>query len=244
MNKIKNAFDTISAEDNLKQDVISFLHQEHIKRDKSFKHLYKYITACSILIAVILVGSYGFFNTAVSYISIDINPSVELALNRLDNVVKASAYNEDGEKLLKQIDLTGKKYTEAIDDLLENQEFILYLKENDSIDFTVVSDKKDELIEGIQSCKGYGQHKHHCHSANSDLASQAHESGLSVGKYRAYTELVQYDQTITTEDCRNMTMKQIYDMIKKYSANEDSSEKHRGYGSNHHNGNNRHHKSN
>lgn len=117
---------------------------------------------------------------------------------------------------------------------MSNQEFAAYLNDNDSVNFTVVSDKQDEIIKGIEECKGYGQHNGHCHSADSEIASQAHGCGLSIGKYRAYTELVQYDETVTVEDCKNMTMRQIYDKIEGYSENEESSQTHHGYGRGHH----------
>lgn len=235
MNKIQKAFDTIGAEDSLKKNTLAFLQRERKKREKGFKYVYRYAAACAVMLAVFFgMGSYRVFNTAVSYISIDINPSVELGLNRFNNVVEAAAYNDDGAELLKDIDLKGKSYTEAIDSLLKSQEFISFLEENNRLDFTVVSDKQDEIVDGIQGCEEYGRYNGHCHGADSDLALQARECGLSVGKYRAYTELVQYDENVTPEDCRNMTMKQIYDKIREYSGSDISGEHHNGYGAHQH----------
>lgn len=235
MNKIKKAFDTIRAEDSLKQSTADFLRNERLKRKKSFKYVYRYAAACAAVLAVVFgIGGYGVLNTAVSYISIDVNPSVELALNRFDNVVEASAYNDDGAEALNGLDLKGKLYTEAIDILLSDSEFISALGENSRLNFTVVSDRQDEIIDGIQGCKGYGQYNGYCHGADGDLVSQAHCHGLSVGKYRAYTELSQYDETITAEDCRDMTMRQIYDMIREYSGEEYTEAEHHGYGKNRH----------
>lgn len=243
MNKIKKAFDTISAENNLKQSTVSFLRDKRMRRKKGFKYVCRYSAVCAVALAVFFgIGSYRVFNTAVSYISIDINPSVELALNRFDNVVEASAYNEDGAEALNGLDLKGKPYTEAIDSLLKNSEFISCLEENNRLDFTVVSDRQDEIIEGIRGCKGYGQYNGYCHGADSSMASQAHGYGFSVGKYRAYTELSQYDETITAEDCRNMTMRQIYDMIRKYSEEEYMESEYHGYGKNRHNNKGGHHR--
>lgn len=235
MNRVKKAFDIITAEDRLKQNTISFLKEERAKRDRGFKRIYRYAAACAVLVAVVFgVNGYSFLNTAVSYISIDVNPSIELALNRINNVVEVSAYNDDGSKILKELDLEGKDYTEAIDILLSNEEFISYLSGNDRINFTVVSNKQDEIINGIEGCKGYGQNNGYCRGADSEIASKAHECGLSIGKYRAYIELVQYDETVTVEDCRNMTMRQIRNKIDEYSENAESLQLHHGYGKGHH----------
>lgn len=233
MNEIKKAFDTISAEDDLKQSARAFLHNERIKREKSFKHIYRYAAACAVMAAIAFgISGYRVLNTAVSYISIDVNPSVELSLNRFDNVVEAAAYDDEGAEILQGLTLKGKRYTEAIDSLFENQEFISYLEENDRLDFTVVSDRQNEIIDGIQDCKGYGQHNGYCHGADSEIAAQAHSHGLSVGKYRAYMELSKYDNAISAEDCKNMTMKEIHDMINEYSQVGEVYGTHHGYGKN------------
>ena len=243
LNKIQEIFDGIKAEDSLKQNTKYFLQKERAKREKSLSRVYKYAAAFAVLIIIVSgAGGYSVLNKTVSFISIDINPSVELALNRFDNVVKASAYNDDGNKVLKNLDLKGKSYTEAIDDLLGSQEMALYFKENNRIDFTVVSDRQNEIIEGIQSCGGYAQHNGYCHGADGDLAAQAHKHGLSTGKYRAYMELSEYDENVTAEDCKNMTMKQIHDMIEEHSEYRGTQRAHHDYGMNRHNNGEGHHR--
>ena len=241
MNRIKTMFDMINAEEELKQNTIHFLQRDRIKRERKLKYVYRYAAAVAVFAVIVSgAGSYGVLNRTVSYISIDINPSVELALNRFDNVVKASAYNDDGSELLKNLDLKGKPYTEAIDDLMEKQEFMSYLKESDRVDFTVVSEKQEEIIEGIQGCNGYVNNNGYCHGADSDLASEAHKHGFSTGKYRAYMELSEYDETVTEEDRRNMTMRQIRDMIKEYSESGSNHGEHQVYGNSNHGGSGHH----
>lgn len=244
LNRVKNAFDTVKADEKLKKKTISFLQNERAKRESipKFRYAYRYAAALTAVFVVLFgIGGYSVLNTAVSYISIDVNPSVELALNRFDNVVEAAAYNDDGDTMLKNIDLKGKSYTDAIDTLLSNQEFTSYMQENGEIDFTVVSDEEDRIIEGIQKCRGYGQYNGICHGADSEIVSQAHNHGLSLGKYRAYLELSEYDSSVTAEDCRDMTMRQIRNLIKEHTnENHSDSGAHHGQGqqSGHHGKNN------
>lgn len=105
------------------------------------------------------------------------------------------------------------------------------MQENGEIDFTVVSDNEDRIISGIQGCKGYGQYNGSCNGADHETAAQARSHGLSVGKYKAYLELSEYDSSVTADDCKNMTMRQIRDMIAEHTD-----ENHSGNGSNHANG--------
>ena len=183
-------------------------------------------------IVVIGIRGYSILNTAVSYISIDLNPSIELALNRFDNVIEASAYNDDGAAILESNILKGKSYIDAVDTLLSSDEFNSYINEESELNFTIVSDNKEKIIEGLQNCHGYGQYNSSCHEANSDIVSDAHSHGLSFGKYRAYLELSEYDSSITTDDCKDMTMRQIYDRISEYSVDDtsDGAGAHNGHG--------------
>ena len=47
-------------------------------------------------------GAYAYAKAPVAYVSMDINPSVELGVNVFDNVVSVEAYNEDGKKNIRR----------------------------------------------------------------------------------------------------------------------------------------------
>ena len=46
--------------------------------------------------------------------AIDVNPSIELGINRLDRVASTKAYNEDGAKVLAIANVEGDTYEEAM----------------------------------------------------------------------------------------------------------------------------------
>ncbi len=71
------------------------------------------LAACLVLAAVGLVGSRLYFEET-AFVGIDVNPSIELGINRFDIVVSAKAYNEDGEALLRDVSVTGKPYDSAV----------------------------------------------------------------------------------------------------------------------------------
>lgn len=55
-----------------------------------------------------VVGAYAYF-TPVSYVSLDVNPSIEYSLNIFDRVLSAKGVNDDGENILEVIGLTRLK---------------------------------------------------------------------------------------------------------------------------------------
>lgn len=61
-------------------------------------------------------GAYAYYSPA-SYVSLDVNPSIEYVLNRFDRVLTVIGVNEDGQKFLKKIELEqlgNKKIEDAI----------------------------------------------------------------------------------------------------------------------------------
>lgn len=62
------------------------------------------------------VGAYTYLAPS-TYVSLDVNPSIEYSLNIFDRVLSVKAVNDDGAEILKQVDLknlSNKKIDEAI----------------------------------------------------------------------------------------------------------------------------------
>jgi len=89
-----------------------------------------------LLVAGSSTGAYAYYKTPVSYLSLDINPSVELGVNAFDKVVTVEGYNDDGEKIIDGIDVTGSNVTEAVKALIESAADNGYIVEDGS---TVIS---------------------------------------------------------------------------------------------------------
>ncbi|PWM46606.1 MAG: hypothetical protein DBX47_02165 [Clostridiales bacterium] len=223
MNKLKNALNDIKASDELKQNTAVFLQKEREKKERGqFSNVIRLtIAAVCFLFAVVCISGFVLYYSPYSYISIDVNPSIELSVNRFDRVVSVKAYNNDGNMLIKNISLFNKRYTDAIETLFSENKFTSYLGDNSLLTFTVVSQKESEIINNIQACNGYAQYKANCFGAKNEDISKAHETGLSFGKYKKYMELLQYDPEITPEECINMSMRELQDLINKYTSSSD-----------------------
>lgn len=222
-NKFHEAFEPIHATEEMKHKASAFILQEFAKRRRKRHMPLRYAVACCAILLLMGcgIGGYSFYATPVSYISVDVNPSVELGLNRLDRVVIAKAYNDDGALVLKNLSLKNKTYSEAVELLLADETFASYLTGDALLSFTVVSDKEEALLAGIQQCQGFPQSGAECHGANAQLMDEAHRSGLSMGKYQAFLELSRYAPSFTAEDCMGLTMRQIRELISQYASHGD-----------------------
>lgn len=238
MNKIHDAFDNIEASEELKSSTMRFLHEQRERqrpRTSYFAWGKSLAAACAVFALFFGICGYTML-TPVSYISIDVNPSLELALNRYDRVISAVAYNEDGEIILDAVNVKGQFYTDAIDTIVDSQIMQSYLTKDSALTFTVAannSEKQISILTDIENCPSCQRHHGKSYATDISSISAAHESDLSFGKYAAYLVLSQYDSSVTTEDCRGMSMDEIHQQI--YQHENDGW--HDGYGNGYGNGN-------
>lgn len=226
-NRIRDAFDSVRAEEELKSRTKEYLQEARQQAEKRERHpragkasfRLAFGSLCVMLLLFLGIGGYTFLRIPVSYVSIDVNPSIEFVLNRLDRVISAEAYNEDGKMILDNVAVEGLYYTDAVERMMESEAMKPYLSENAGLTFTVAADsgeRENALLSGIENTSGCREHGGVGYGADISAVQEAHETGLSLGKYAAYQILSHYDSSVTTEDCHNMTMSEIHGLIEAH----------------------------
>ncbi|MFW6299113.1 MAG: anti-sigma-I factor RsgI family protein, partial [Bacillota bacterium] len=79
-----------------------------------------------------------------TYLTVDINPSVEFIVNEDDEIESYSALNEDGEVVIADLDLEGKDYEEALDIYLEEATELGYIDVDADDNAVYVSTNEDD----------------------------------------------------------------------------------------------------
>ena len=238
-NRVKEAFEKIHADHELKQNTKEYLFQKTKGYQRTNFFPYKrtaMIIAC-FLFVILGQKSYSAYFTSVSTISIDVNPSVELDVNQFKKVIHVTSYNEDGERIISAVNMRFLDYREALTQLLQDETVTPYLTQEQLVVITVFgTDEKrnDEMLADLTACTGPYKNVH-CAVGNSDEVAAAHAEGLSCGKYKAFLELQKHDPNITVEDIKGLTMRQIQDKINALSDGNDAwqdsdAEKNRDHG--------------
>lgn len=229
--RIHDAFAAITASERLKASTKQYLRKTCEKRSKQRitpAVRRSVCTACAVVAVVLGIGIYhGVSQTPVSYISVDVNPSIELALNRWDTVISASSYNDDCAAILEGVSVKGMAYTEAVDVIVESEAMQPFLQDTAALTITVASDsmKRQEKIKTeIEHCAVYQNYGGRSCTSDVALIDEAHGNGMSFGKYAAYLLLTQYDAAITPDECRNMKMAEINKLIGQYEHSEKRDE--------------------
>lgn len=179
------------------------------------------IAACLVLLAL----GIGLGGAAVmlpsAYVDIDVNPSIELGVNRFDRVVSARPLNEDAEEVLMGVDVTWSTYEEALDRIGEELASAGYLTSDDAVSVTVSCDD----VEQYQKIESASRHcleddavEVSCSHASSHEHHEAHESGMGVGKWRVWQELLDGGVDLAAEDAAQMSMRELTDLLESGGA--------------------------
>lgn len=212
MNRIRKSMEGIRASKELKADTLRYLERQRDRRSFGWRRP-AYALAVLCLLALIGVGGYSRYSVPISYISMDVNPSIELGINRYGRVVTAEAYNQDGGNVLRRLSLKNKPYVQAVRNLLEDETFGNYLTDNAALVFTIISDSPDVMRRELESAVTGQSCQVLTYVSDSHCMQEAHSHDMSFGKYRAYLELAEYDGSVTLEECHAMSMGEIQERI-------------------------------
>ncbi|WML43481.1 anti-sigma factor domain-containing protein [Neobacillus sp. PS3-40] len=133
-------------------------------------------------------------NKAYAYMSIDVNPSIELGVNKSMKVVNLTAYNLDGKKIISHIDDWKKeKVSQVAHSILNEMKKQGYLKENHVIIISTVRIEKTEkpvekkLTESMNEIKETVKENHlqlTVLTGSEKEMEKAHHLGITTGKYQ------------------------------------------------------------
>jgi len=246
-NMFKNLFSPIQAGEELKSRTKEFLavKTQEYAAGSARRRRHSLYAACACFLLV-LIGGHWIYFVPIAEISIDINPSIEMSINRFDQVIFIDALNEDGRKLSNALDLKYMNYSDAIEQILNHGSIAALLNNDEIMTITVIGQNERQsakILAGVEACTAQ-KHNTYCYSASPKEAAEAHEKGLSCGKYRAYQELQVLDSSITPETVQGMTMRELMEFIDGLldeNGNDNSSydnrvNGHHGHGNGHNGG--------
>ncbi|GIM47214.1 hypothetical protein DNHGIG_27630 [Collibacillus ludicampi] len=161
-------------------------------------------------------------NHAYAYITIDVNPSVELAIDRQELVLFANPLNDDAKKLLENTQLTGKQVDQAVAVLADESVRQGYLKAQSEVLISAsrVQGEDERTIDLTQLEDKLMNAFHHAVSQNipvdvegvivsDELRHEAMSQGLSAGKYYLYETARSLGVPVTIDELRHESITEV-----------------------------------
>jgi len=99
---------------------------------KKIKFIFTFITLFAVI--GLIVGCQTTAQAEDSYVTLDINPSVELIVSPKDKVIFANPLNEDAEILLVELDLIGINLDDAIDLIIQTSIELGYISVDEDVE--------------------------------------------------------------------------------------------------------------
>ncbi|QUH19208.1 anti-sigma factor domain-containing protein [Alkaliphilus sp. B6464] len=231
-------FERIKKSEGLEEGMEVYFETEDIirRRNLTVKNI-STVAAAIFLLVITSIYSVGFWNTnyrAVALLSVDINPSIEIKINRNHQVIKVSALNEDALGLPLS-NLERQPLVDALQELVEMAEYKGYLKEAEPNYILVTAvglnaykgDTKDLtqlLIEGKEKIENTsterGQHiEVVTMESNKETLKRSKEEHISVGKMEVYKNIQNKDLNGNKiKELKNKTVKELIEEVSKIKA--------------------------
>ncbi|MGL4914448.1 MAG: anti-sigma-I factor RsgI family protein [Romboutsia sp.] len=190
----------------------------------SFFTYNKLVQLSTIFIIFLGIGRYACMEIPIAYISIDMNPSIELGINRFNKVVSSKYYNKEGEILLessKNIDTDINQVLDSIIDTAIEKEYITNTNDS-SIAFASIAYNVDRR-ENLESTLKHSIEDHlNSNSINSNILSfnatlnkrkEATKLGFTTSKLVLVEELKSLDTNVLIKEFKDMPVITIENKI-------------------------------
>ena len=190
------------------------------------------IAASAAAILILGVGSWA-YASPYSYVSIDVNPSIEFVLNRFDRVIYIRAINEEADGLLHEINLKNLKHktiANAIHQTFNQITDLGYFDQNSSAGIVIAAagknpQKSDELAADIKEevqqdiVTNYDNTSIEAYSLGMEDVEAAKELGVTPGKLNLVNKMISSSdesEDIDIEEWLDKPVKEIMNATKKH----------------------------
>jgi len=185
------------------------------------------------------LGAYALYKTPFSYVSFDINPSVELGVNAVGRVVSVEYANKDGENILSGRAIINSDIKTAVERLVQSAIDKSYINEDGTSVVSVIVESKNQtraarladaceklVNSAIRKLKREAVVYKNC--SDPSLREQAKELGISPGKLMHIKALMALDPSATVEQYKDASVaviiKKTHELIKALASNPDNAD--------------------
>lgn len=178
------------------------------------------VAVAAVFLLVAVTALLPAADQPVAYVTVDINPSLELAIDGRERVIEATSLNSDGDKILTGLTYEGRQVDEVVADITRlalEQGFIKDGSSEAAVVITVVPAKPDKPVPAkvatkVERAKTAAQEvlqKNNLGAQvqtlvvdNSALREEAQSAGLSPGKYAVWLEAQKEGLQISLDDLK------------------------------------------
>ena len=191
---------------------------------KRKKRIVPWLAAACLVLAIgggTLGVRYQQANAVASVVSLDVNPSVRLEVNRAEKVLSATPLNDDAGQILDGMDLTGTDLDVAVNAIIgsllkhgyvdELANSVLVSVEDDDLTRGAALEEKltGEISQVLESASINGAILSQTFTGDEALQQKAEEYGISLGKATLIQTLVDSSTHLTFESLTGLSINEL-----------------------------------
>lgn len=188
--------------------------------------------ALSFSIIFLFIGcTYTFAKTPIAFVSLDINPSIEIGINIFERVVSYNPYNNDGSKILFKNAVTNIDAESAVNNLIYSAIHEGYISEDGSTRICIaVATNMNKYLKYENYLKYAATDTLEKNNLYSDIDTttlslqerkEAKSLDISSGKLNLIKELQSLDSNIKVDDYKNSSITDIYNKYLELKNNKE-----------------------
>ncbi len=214
-NKFKANFDAIKASEELKNTTLNSIYSQSApKKRKVFKPRLALATL-AVLIISLFSFSYMSDSSSVMALSLDGDIAIELEVDDADKVIDVEAFDEPGLQLIATNNYLNENYVEVVESIQQQVQSQLTIS-------VIYRNQNAKLQNSLANA----------YEVSQETQTQAHNYGISFGKYRICAALDAIDSDSNIEQYFNMHYNEIQNQLKlKYQGQPDNDNGQNGNGS-------------
>ena len=214
-----------------------------MKKQINFKKGFAFASAAACILAMFGISAYAYY-TPYTYVSLDVNPSIEYSVNRFDRVLSVTGVNDDGTEIINNLELDNlenKSIEDAISLTVDEISDAGYLDSNaGGVAITTSSDDMDsagELAETLETVvnNSVEDNNHEAtviaQAVGANRVAEARELGVTPGKLNLVEKMLENAEnadTISKEEWLHKSVKEIMAKTKEYKEINREKEKNEG----------------
>lgn len=233
----KLALDDVKAEPNRVTRTERFLQAElapertrrpHSAARQLLPSLRVVAAVCGICLFMVAgsLGAYRYYWTPAAYLSMDINPGVEMSVNPFGRVISAAGLNADGQEVLEGLDWQHRPLAEALNlvvisaiekDYIAADGTTVILLTAASDDSTLADRLGTDAEAAVRAAlrERNRQARLMRETASLEEREQARSLGISAGRLIMIERLMEVNSEVTVENCQNSSIRDLVDAIEQ-----------------------------
>ena len=197
-----------------------------VMTEKKKLHWGTKLAAMAAMLALIIgigfgAGAYRLQHKVVSTVSLDVNPSVELRVNRQERVLEALALNADAQEILGDMDLKGSDLNVAVNAVIGamvrsgyitemSNSILISVDSEDDASAKALQEKLTVEVSRLLNTQNFaGAVLSQTVEPEEELKSRAEQYNITLGKASLIDQIVREEEQYSFEDMAELTIHQL-----------------------------------